>query len=72
VNAVRKLVELIGESTQSGAGHLGLGSAGKPPQKRSVVVVAQSAFFRLLSMTVFPFTAINRARNNLVPTSRPG
>jgi hypothetical protein len=48
VNTLRKLVELIGESTQSGAGRFGLGSAGKPPQERSVVVIAQSVFFWLL------------------------
>jgi hypothetical protein len=48
VNALRELVELIGKSTQSGAGRLGVGSAGKPPQERSVVVIAQSVFFWLL------------------------
>jgi hypothetical protein len=31
VNALGKLVELIGESTQSGSGRFGVGSAGKPP-----------------------------------------
>ena len=42
------LVELIGKSTQSGAGRFGVGSAGKPPQERGVVVIAQSVFFWLL------------------------
>jgi len=53
VNALRKLVELIGESTQSGAGRFGVGSAGKPPQERSIVVVVQSVFFWLLRQSVF-------------------
>ena len=48
VNAVRKLVELAGESMQSGAGRFGVGSAGKPPQERGVVVIAQRVFFWLL------------------------
>jgi len=48
VNALRELVKLIGKSTQSGAGRFGVGSAGKPPQERSVVVIAQSVFFWLL------------------------
>ena len=48
VNTLCKLVELIGESTQSGAGRFGMGSAGKPPEERSVVVIAQSVFFWLL------------------------
>jgi hypothetical protein len=55
VNALRKLVELIGESVQSGAGRFDLGSAGKPPQKSSVVVVAQSAFFWLSRHGCEPF-----------------
>jgi hypothetical protein len=45
VDALRKLVELIGESTQSGTGRFGVGSAGKPPEERSVIVIEQSAFF---------------------------
>ena len=47
VNALRKLVDLVGESTQSSAGRFGLGPVGKPPQKGCVIVIAQSAFFRL-------------------------
>jgi hypothetical protein len=47
VNALRKLVELIGESIQSGASRFDLCSVGKPPEKGSVIVIAQSAFFWL-------------------------
>jgi hypothetical protein len=45
VNALRKVVELVGESTQSRASRFGLGLIGKPPQKCSVVMIPQGAFF---------------------------
>jgi len=63
VNALRKLVELIGESTQSGAGRFGVGSAGKPPQERSVVVIAQSVFFWLLRHRSVPSYCHQQATN---------
>jgi hypothetical protein len=63
VNALGKLVELIGESTQSGAGRFGLSSAGKPPQERSVVVIAQSVFFWLLRHRSAPSYCYQQATN---------
>ena len=68
VNTLRKLVELIGESTQSGAGHFGMGSAGKPPEERSVVVIAQSVFFWLLLRHCSVLSYCHQqATNNHVP-----
>jgi len=55
VNALRKLIELIGEIRQLSAGLFGVGSAGKPPQERSVIVIEQSAFFWLLKHGSIPF-----------------
>jgi hypothetical protein len=55
MNALSKLVELVGESIQSDAYRFGLGSTGKPPQKGSVVVIAQSAFFWLSRHGCEPF-----------------
>jgi hypothetical protein len=55
VNALSKLVELVGKSIQSNAYRFGLGSAGKPPQKGSVVVIPQSAFFWLSRHGCEPF-----------------
>jgi hypothetical protein len=63
VNALRKLVELSGESPQSGAGRFAVCSAGKSPQKRSVVMVAQSAFFRLSRHSSVPFRCHQQATN---------
>jgi hypothetical protein len=71
VNALGKLVELIGESTQSGAGRFGLSSAGKPPQERSVVVIAQSVFFWLLRHRSVPCYC-HQPATNLTTFRAPG
>ena len=47
VNALRKLVELIGEGVQSAASRFDLCSVGKSPEKGRVVGISQSAFFWL-------------------------
>ena len=65
MNALRKLVELIGESVQSATRRFDLCSVGKPPHKGSVVVIAQSAFFRLSRHSgASPFNSENQQVRN--------
>ena len=55
VNALRKLVEFIGESVQSAASGFDVCPIGKSPHKGRVVGIAQSAFFRLSRHGCEPF-----------------
>ena len=61
-----RLIELVGESTQSGADRFGLSSVGKSPQKSSIVVIAQSAFFRLMRHGCKPFLLRATGRRSAV------